>query len=72
MTFSAPIVAPMPPEPGRVGDRAGGDDRALARSSAAGTEAMVPMPPGLVRVMFAPTRSSAVSVFVRAFSTSAS
>ncbi len=30
------------------------------------------MPPGLVSVMFAPCRSSAVSVFVRAFSTNAS
>ena len=36
-----------------------------------GTEAIVPIPPGLVRLTFAPLRSSAVSVFVRAFSTSA-
>ena len=30
MTFSAPIIAPMSPRAHRVGDRAGGDDRALA------------------------------------------
>ena len=35
-----------------------------------GTEAIVPMPPGLVSEMFAPTRSSADSVFVRALSIS--
>ena len=29
MTFSAPIVAPIALQPDRVGDRAGGDDRAL-------------------------------------------
>ena len=37
-----------------------------------GTDAAVPRPPGLVSEMLAPTRSSAPSVFVRAFSTSAS
>ena len=37
-----------------------------------GTEATVPMPPGFVSVTLAPTRSSAESVFVRAFSISAS
>ncbi len=37
-----------------------------------GTEAMVPMPPGLVREMFAPVRSSAVSVLVRDLSMSPS
>ena len=30
-----------------------------------GTEAIVPMPPGLVRVMFVPWKSSAVSLFSR-------
>ncbi len=33
-----------------------------------GTDATVPIPPGLVSVMLAPTRSSAESVFVRALS----
>ena len=37
-----------------------------------GTEAMVPIPPGLVSEMLAPVRSSAVSVLVRAFSMSSS
>ncbi len=40
------------------------------RSSAAGTEATVPSPPGLVSDTLPPLRSSAVRVFVRAFSTS--
>ena len=35
-----------------------------------GTDAMVPIPPGLVSEMLAPVRSSAVSVLVRAFSMS--
>jgi hypothetical protein len=37
-----------------------------------GTEAIVPRPPGLVSEMLAPVRSSALSVFVRALSTSPS
>ena len=58
-------------EPDRVGDRAGRDDRALAdHQPRHGGD--VPIPPGFVSVMLPPTRSSAVSVFVRAFSTSAS
>ncbi len=37
-----------------------------------GTEATVPSPPGLVRVMFVPTKSSAVSAFSRVLRTSSS
>jgi hypothetical protein len=37
-----------------------------------GTEAIVPMPPGLVSWTFAPTRSSAPSLFSRALAISAS
>ena len=37
-----------------------------------GTEAIVPMPPGLVSETLAPVRSSAVSVLSRAFSISSS
>ena len=71
MTFSAPIISPIAPSP------TGYAIEPVATivpcpTISLGTDAIVPMPPGLVSVMFAPCRSSAVSVFVRAFSTSAS
>ena len=71
MTFSAPIISPMAPSPtGYAIEPVATIVPCPAISR--GTEATVPMPPGFVSVMFAPCRSSAVSVFVRAFSTSAS
>ena len=70
MTFSAPIASPIAPRPG------GYPIAPVATivpwpTISRGTEAIVPIPPGLVSVEFPPVRSSAVSVFVRAFSTSA-
>ena len=70
MTFSAPIIAPMFPSP------TGYAIEPVATivpwpSIRRGTDATVPIPPGFVSEMLAPTRSSAPSVFVRAFSTSA-
>ena len=69
MTFSAPIAAPAfsrptgyPIEPVATIVPCPGISR--------GTEAPVPIPPGFVKVMFAPTRSSAESVLVRALSIS--
>ena len=71
MTFSAPICSPISARPG------GKAIEPVATivpwpAISRGTDAVVPRPPGLVSVRLAPTRSSAVSVFVRAFSTSAS
>ena len=70
MTFSAPIASPIAPRPG------GYPIAPVAMivpwpTISRGTEAIVPIPPGFVSEMFPPVRSSAVSVFVRAFSTSA-
>ena len=52
---------------GRAGSRSSRWRRSCpGRSSAAGTEAIVPIPPGLVSETLAPWRSSAVSLFSRA------
>ena len=69
MTFSAPITSPIRPSPG------GYAIEPVAMivpwpTISRGTEAIVPIPPGFVSVRFPPVSSSAVSVFVRAFSTS--
>ena len=40
---------------------------ALWPASSRGTEATVPIPPGLVRLMLVPRKSSAVSLFSRVF-----
>ena len=70
MTFSAPMVSPIAPSP------AGYPIAPVATivpwpTIRRGTDAIVPIPPGLVSEMLPPVRSSAVSVFVRAFSTRA-
>ena len=70
MTFSAPISSPTRSSP------TGYAIEPVATivpcpTISRGTEATVPIPPGLVSVMLPPVRSSAVSVLVRAFSTSA-
>ncbi len=70
MTFSAPIASAIRPRP------TGYAIEPVATIVpwpviSRGTDAIVPIPPGLVSDTFAPTRSSAVSVLVRAFSTSA-
>ena len=70
MTFSAPIIWPMFPSP------TGYAIEPVATivpwpTISRGTLATVPSPPGLVSVRLPPLRSSALSVFVRAFSTSA-
>ena len=70
MTFSAPICSPIRPSP------SGYPIDPVATivpwpTISRGTEAIVPIPPGFVRLTLPPVRSSAESVFVRAFSTSA-
>ena len=70
MTFSAPIIGPTCSSP------TGYAIEPVATivpwpTISRGTEATVPMPPGLVRVRLPPLRSSAVRVLVRALSTSA-
>ena len=70
MTFSAPIIGPTRSSP------TGYAIEPVATivpwpTIRRGTDAIVPIPPGLVSVTLPPVRSSAVRVLVRAFSTSA-